>query len=88
MWAGASRPPTPPTPTDFSHTLLISLGYEVVRQRGSHIRLRFVIEEKTRFVMVPDHRTVAKGTLSDILTAVSRATGIPERDLRERLRCV
>jgi predicted RNA binding protein YcfA (HicA-like mRNA interferase family) len=68
--------------------LLTSLGYEVVRQRGSHIRLRFVIEEKTHFITVPDHRTVAKGTLSDILTAVSRATNIPKKDLRERLRRV
>lgn len=66
--------------------LLVSLGYEVMRQRGSHIRLWRVIAGETHFVIVPDHKTVAKGTLGDILTAVSQATDIPKGDLKENLR--
>jgi len=66
--------------------LLECLGYEVVRQRGSHIRLRKATEEGGHFITVPAHKVVAKGTLSDILTAVSRATGIPKKTLREMLR--
>jgi hypothetical protein len=37
-------------------------------------------------VTVPDHRTIAKGTLSDILSAVSLRNGIPEQDLAKQLR--
>lgn len=66
--------------------LLNLLGYEVVRQRGSHIRLRMMTEEEEHHITVPDHKEVAKGTLSDILSAVSKATGIPKKNLIEMLR--
>ena len=45
--------------------LLNSLGYEVVRQRGSHIRLRKVSALGEHNVTVPDHSILAKGTLND-----------------------
>ncbi len=61
--------------------LLEQLGYEVVRQRGSHIRLRLITPEGEHHITVPAHRTMAKGTLSDILTAVSRATGESKKKL-------
>jgi predicted RNA binding protein YcfA (HicA-like mRNA interferase family) len=34
------------------------LGYEVVRQRGSHIRLRHPIDPTRQPLTVPDHRTL------------------------------
>jgi len=34
---------------------------------------------------VPDHKTLAKGTLSDILTRVSLSNGVPKEDLLNRL---
>ena len=40
------------------------LGFEVERQRGSHIRL---VKDAAR-VTVPNHGTVAVGTLASILT--------------------
>lgn len=43
------------------------IGYHVVRQRGSHIRLRDEAEPSHLPVTVPDHRTVKPGLLRKIL---------------------
>jgi predicted RNA binding protein YcfA (HicA-like mRNA interferase family) len=45
---------------------LRSIGYELDRQRGSHMVLRQSLPPHRRLV-VPDHRTVAKGTLRAII---------------------
>jgi predicted RNA binding protein YcfA (HicA-like mRNA interferase family) len=66
--------------------LLHSLGYETVRQRGSHIRLRKGTPVGEHNVTVPDHKVLAKGTLSDILSRVSLWNGIPKEELLDRLR--
>ena len=42
-------------------------GFEVLRQKGSHISLEKRTPEKTFRTVVPMHATLAKGTLSDIL---------------------
>lgn len=47
-----------------------SLGWKVVRQRGSHIIL--VKDNHTATLSVPDHKEVAKGTLRSLI----RAAGI------------
>lgn len=47
------------------------IGYEFDRQRGSHIILRQAVSPFRRIV-VPDHKTVAKGTLRGII----RQTGL------------
>ncbi len=66
--------------------LLHSLGYETLRQRGSHVRLRKATLLGEHNVTVPDHKILAKGTLNDILTRVSLWNNIPKDDLMERLR--
>jgi predicted RNA binding protein YcfA (HicA-like mRNA interferase family) len=66
--------------------LLNSLGYQVIRQKGSHIRLRKVSGLGEHNITVPNHETVAKGTLNDILTRVSLWNNIPKEELIERLR--
>lgn len=66
--------------------LLRSLGYEVVRQRGSHIRLRKVTPLGEHNITVPAHRVVAKGTLSDILNRISLWNNIPKEDLIKGIR--
>ena len=66
--------------------LLQSLGYEVVRQRGSHMRLRKATPLGEHTITVPAHRVLAKGTLSDILSKVSLWNNIPKEDLIKRLR--
>jgi predicted RNA binding protein YcfA (HicA-like mRNA interferase family) len=65
--------------------LLESIGYEKVRQRGSHVRLRRISAAGEHNVTVPDHKVVAKGTLNDILTRVSIWTGLAKDELVRRL---
>ena len=66
--------------------LLRSLGYEVVRQRGSHVRLRKVTSLGEHTITVPVHKVLAKGTLSDILGRVSLWNSIPKEELLRRLK--
>lgn len=46
---------------------LMRIGYEQVRQRGSHIRLRHPSDPVRRPVTVPDHRELKSGTLRAII---------------------
>lgn len=66
--------------------LLESLGYFVVRRRGSHVQLRKLIVSGRHNVTVPDHKVIAKGTLNDILAVVGVRNGIAKQDLIKRLR--
>ncbi len=65
---------------------LRSLGYVVVRRKGSHVRLRKQTGAGEHNITVPDHQTLAKGTLNDILSSVSIRNGIPKSDLLKRLK--
>jgi predicted RNA binding protein YcfA (HicA-like mRNA interferase family) len=47
--------------------VLEHLGYQVVRQRGSHIRLRDESDPEHLPVTVPDHRNLKSGLLRQIL---------------------
>lgn len=66
--------------------LLTSLGYEMVRQRGSHIRLQKPTPLGEHGITVLAHRIMAKGTLSDILSRVSLWNNIPKEELIQRLK--
>ena len=66
--------------------LLQSLGYEVIRQRGSHIRLKKITALGEHAITIPAHKVIAKGTLSDIIGKVSLWNNIPREELIERLR--
>jgi len=57
------------------------LGYEVDRQRGSHIILRHS-EPPHRRLTVPDHREIGKGTLR----ALIREAGITAEEFSTLLR--
>ena len=65
--------------------LLHRLGYETLRQRGSHVRLRRTTPVGEHNISVPDHKTLAKGTLNDILTRVSLWNNISKDELLDRL---
>lgn len=65
--------------------LLKRYGYEVVRQRGSHIHLRKNDAAGQHSITVPDHHTLAKGTLDDILNKISLVNNIPKQDLIDLL---
>lgn len=51
--------------------MMHSLGYVVVRQRGSHITMRLETNIGVHSITVPNHEEIAKGTLNDILNKVS-----------------
>ena len=66
--------------------LLQSLGYEVVRQRGSHIRLKKITALGEHAITIPAHKVIAKGTLGDIIVRISLWNNIPREELNRRLR--
>ena len=65
--------------------LLGRLGYTLVRQRGSHVRLKKATEAGDHNITVPIHDEIAKGTLNDILSHVSMRNNISKEDLIELL---
>lgn len=56
------------------------LGYEVDRQRGSHIILRHTAPPHRRLV-VPNHQSIAKGTLRTLI----REAGLTVEEFRRAL---
>ena len=66
--------------------VLVRLGYEIIRQRGSHVRLRKLTAAGDHNITVPIHDELAKGTLNDILSQVSIWNGISEDDLIEMIK--
>ncbi|ADG13801.1 YcfA family protein [Methanocaldococcus infernus ME] len=65
---------------------LKSLGYEVVRQKGSHVRLRKETEFGTHNITIPYHDEIAKGTLNAILTDISKWNNISKEELIKKLK--
>ncbi|MCD6492524.1 MAG: type II toxin-antitoxin system HicA family toxin [Archaeoglobaceae archaeon] len=65
--------------------LLVKLGYEIVRRKGSHITLEKDTEIGRHRITIPYHKEIAKGTLNDILRKVSLWNGIPKEKLVEEL---
>ncbi len=66
--------------------LMTRLGYEILRQKGSHVRLRKVTEIGEHNITVPMHNALAKGTLNDILSKLSLWNAIPKEILLKKLR--
>ena len=66
-------------------SLLTEMGYRVVRQRGSHVRLEKSTEAGMHKITIPNHDPIAKGTLNDILTKVSVWNQMPKIKLIDRL---
>ena len=57
--------------------ILTKYGYQVTRQKGSHIRLT---KDGTHHVTVPNHDPIKLGTLSSIVTDVAEHLGIDKED--------
>ena len=66
-------------------SLLKTMGYTVLRQKGSHVRLRKVTPLGEHKVTVPTHKVLAKGTLNDILTRISLWNSISKQELLKKL---
>ena len=65
--------------------LLKKLDYQVVRQKGSHIRLTKKGEAGEHHITIITHKEIAKGTLNDILTKVAIWNSISKEKLIEML---
>ncbi|MBI2398470.1 MAG: type II toxin-antitoxin system HicA family toxin [Xanthomonadales bacterium] len=59
------------------------LGYSIVRQSGSHIRLRCPIPEHA--ITVPNHRPIRVGTLAAILQELAAAHHMDRQQLLEKI---
>lgn len=72
------------TPRNLSAQELIKIsgkyGYEVTRQKGSHIRLVRHSDNGTHYVTVPNHNPIKLGTLSSIIADVAENLGISKED--------
>ena len=66
-------------------SFLTDMGYRVVRQRGSHVRLEKSTDAGVHKITIPNHDPIAKGTLNDILTKVSVWNQIQKAKIIDRL---
>lgn len=46
---------------------LSSQGFQVVSQKGSHIKMKMKTSKETRIVIIPDHDEIPTGTLKSII---------------------
>jgi len=65
--------------------VLSRLGYEIIRQKGSHVRLRKSTAAGDHNITVPLHDELAKGTFNDIISDVSIWNGISKDAIIEML---
>ena len=63
---------------------LSSLGYEVTRQTGSHIRLTTKLESE-HHITIPNHDPIRLGTLAAILDAVAAHLKLERSQLLKKL---
>jgi predicted RNA binding protein YcfA (HicA-like mRNA interferase family) len=57
-----------------------SVGFVVVSQRGSHLKLKRITAGSTEILTIPAHKELDTGTLLAILRQASRF--VPESELR------
>ncbi|MBI4057702.1 type II toxin-antitoxin system HicA family toxin [Candidatus Microgenomates bacterium] len=57
------------------------MGFEIISQKGSHIKLRRIFHGETYTATVPDHKEVALGTLQSVL----KQAGITREELEENI---
>jgi predicted RNA binding protein YcfA (HicA-like mRNA interferase family) len=60
-------------------TILKGFGFELVSQRGSHMKLKRITETGKQTLTVPAHAELDRGTLKAIIRQASRF--VPEQDL-------
>ena len=63
---------------------LRTLGYQVTRQTGSHLRLT-ILEHGEHHITIPQHSSLRVGTLASILANIAQHFEISRDDLVSRL---
>ncbi len=76
-------------PRDISAEQLIKsltkLGYQITRQKGSHIRLTTLINSEEHHITIPNHSPVKIGTLNKILKDIAEHNSLSKEELIEKL---
>lgn len=62
--------------------VLEKIGFEVSRQKGSHIRLVRIQNRVKQLITVPNHRVIRKGTL---LSGILKPINLSLEDFKKRL---
>ena len=65
--------------------LLRRYGYEITRQKGSHLRLTTNIRGNEHHITIPAHRELKLGTLHTILVQVSAYLKMTRIELEQEL---
>jgi len=65
---------------------LQQFGYEIIRQKGSHVRLVKDAPSGKHKITIPNYNPVAKGTLSDILTRIAIWCQVPKDELINKIK--
>jgi len=60
---------------------LAKVGYNITRQKGSHIRLSKFETKGEHHITIPNHNPIKIGTLSKILNDISQHLGITREKL-------
>lgn len=71
--------------SELSRLLRRHYGYELTRQRGSHLRLTTSVPGTEHHVTVPRHENLHVGTLASILSDVAEYLGTTPDEVRQRL---
>jgi predicted RNA binding protein YcfA (HicA-like mRNA interferase family) len=64
---------------------LSKVGYLVIRQKGSHIRLSRITENSEHHITIPNHSPIKIGLLSKILNDVADHLDISRMELLEKI---
>jgi len=60
-------------------------GYNITRQKGSHLRLTKISKEGKHNITIPQHKNLKIGTLNNILKDVSESIGISRDELMRKI---
>jgi predicted RNA binding protein YcfA (HicA-like mRNA interferase family) len=76
------------TPRDITANDLIkalkSFGYEIVRQKGSHIRIKTELNGE-HYETIPNHKPIKIGTLNAILSCIAEHFDMTKEELIEQI---
>jgi predicted RNA binding protein YcfA (HicA-like mRNA interferase family) len=76
-------------PRDISAEKLIKalekFGYNITRQKGSHIRLTIDLGDRLHHITIPNHDSIKIGTLNNILSDLSKVHRIDKKDIVKKL---
>lgn len=61
---------------------LKKLGFIQISQKGSHVKMRGIVDGKLQTVIIPNHRQVALGTFSSIVKQANLSTQTLEDQIK------